>query len=163
MNRDRSFLARYSELRYNECVEKGRLKRIEPGQRATDLMQRSANELGHARRSLERSDWSEALEAAYYAMTHAAEAALDAHGVQRTNFFSLCLGVWYWLVRADAIDEQTLLDLDAAKSSVDILRSRSQSPRVPSRDARLLVDVAEQFLFAVRQHINVVGGTASDG
>jgi len=108
--------------RFEDCLKKGRLKRVEASAETV------AGELRTALQELERSRvryangaWSESLMQGYFAAYRAARAALLASGYRDTNLFGLCAGLEHTLVEPGRLPGDEIRRLCDAKDRKDIV------------------------------------------
>jgi len=119
---------------FDDCVAKGRLKKIEPD------AERVAKELDTAREELERArscylggNWDEAATQAYFALYRCARAAVNSKGYRDTNLFGLCAAVQKLFVDADELPRDTVRQIRDGKDVKDAVYDGHRANRGQAR------------------------------
>jgi uncharacterized protein (UPF0332 family) len=107
---------------FEDCVAKGRLKKIEPDiERVAHELETAKEELSRARTAFALRRWDETATQAYFAMSRCARAAINARGYRDTNLYGLCVGLQALFVDAGDLAEQTVKQLRDAKDLKDLV------------------------------------------
>lgn len=129
--------------RFEDCLRKGRLKKVEASaENVTEEMRVALQELERSRVRLSNGAWNESLIQGYFAAYRAARAVLLAQGYRDTNLYGLRAGLDHFLVEPQRLAAEEVQRLNDAKDQKDL---------VYAGDARASVDEArEMVLWASR-------------
>ncbi|MFC1572393.1 hypothetical protein ACFL6M_02230 [Candidatus Eisenbacteria bacterium] len=128
---------------FEDCLKKGRLKKIEPdAERVAGELDTAKEELERARSSYMNRNWDEAATQACFAMLRCARAAINSRGYRDTNLYGLCIGLQELLVEGGELSANVVKEIRTAKDIKDAVYS---GHRASYRDARQLLQWA-QFL-----------------
>lgn len=140
---------------FEDCLAKGRLKKIEPD------AERVAAELATAKEELERAracyiggNWDEAATQAYFAMYRCARAAINSRGYRDTNLYGLCVGLQRLFVEPEDLPESVVKQIREAK---DIKDAVYDGHRASPQGARNLLQWAQTFAKGVFSRISLPG------
>lgn len=108
--------------RFEDCLEKGRLKRAEPtAEFVGDSIRRALEELARGRSRYAGGAWDDALLQGFFAAYRAAQAALRARGYRDTNLYGLCIGLQNLFVEPGNLDAGSVDRLREAKDQKDLV------------------------------------------
>jgi uncharacterized protein (UPF0332 family) len=129
---------------FDDCVAKGRLKKVEPD------AEKIAAELDTAREELARAvscytggNWGEAAMQAYFALYRSARAAIYSQGYRDTNLYGLCAAVRRLFVETEKAPERIIDQIRDAKDIKDLVYDGGRAAR---RDARQVLGWAQAFV-----------------
>ncbi len=107
---------------FDDCVAKGRLKKVEPDiERVARELATAQDELQRARTSFAANRWDETVTQSYFAMSRCARAAINARGYRDTNLYGLCVGLQALFVDKGDLPENTVKQIREAKDLKDLV------------------------------------------
>jgi uncharacterized protein (UPF0332 family) len=128
---------------FDDCIKKGRIKKIEPDiERVARELETARGELERGRTAYLKGNWTETVTQAYFAMSRCSRAAVNARGYRDTNLFGLCSALQRLLVDTEELPANTVKRLREAKDLKDMA---FENHRASPRDARRLLDWAQTF------------------
>jgi uncharacterized protein (UPF0332 family) len=140
---------------FEDCVGKGRLKKIEPD---AELV---ARELGTAQEELERAQscwasgrWGDVVTQSYFAMSRCARAAIRSRGYRDTNLYGLCVGLQKLCIEPGELPPAVVKQIREAK---DIKDAVYEGHRSSPHDAKRLFQWAHGLAKAVFEQLALPG------
>jgi uncharacterized protein (UPF0332 family) len=136
---------------YQECLEKGRLRKYPPAvELAPAELEQAAMDLSAARQSQDQGSHKWASIQAYYAMFHAARALVYAAGLRERSHHCLQYALRELYVKTKRLDVRIVEALQLAK----VLRENADYyGRFSPESAGQLINDAEEFLAAAQKLI----------
>lgn len=108
--------------RFEDCLKKGRLKRVESTpDLVADAIRKALAELERGRSRHANAAWDDALMQGFFAAYRAAQAALRARGYRDTNMYGLCIGLEHLFVEPGLLDATSVERLREAKDQKDLV------------------------------------------
>jgi uncharacterized protein (UPF0332 family) len=122
---------------FQDCLNKGRLKEIEPNAEVVSSeLETALDEIERARNGYENGNWNETASQSYFALFRCARAAIKSKGYKETNLYGLCAAVQKLFVDEDLLPAMIIKQIKRAK---DIKDAVYNDHRVSHRDARELL------------------------
>jgi uncharacterized protein (UPF0332 family) len=128
---------------FEDCLRKGRLKKVEPDQDAIrrEIVE-AGEELARAKACLGAKRHEDGLVQGYFAMFRSAKALLRSKGYKDTNMYSLLAGLRKLYVEPGDLDPLVIRVLSAAKEQKDLVH---EGARCSMEDARAVLASSEAF------------------
>jgi uncharacterized protein (UPF0332 family) len=124
--------------RFDDCLAKGRLKKIESEpEKAAQELRSSIEELERSRVRYGGGNWADASTQGYFAIYRAARAALYSRGYRDTNLYGLCAGLQRLFVDTEEMPAESIDMLKDAKEIKDVIYEGGRSSRHESRQVLL--------------------------
>ncbi len=133
---------------FDDCVKKGRLKKIETdAERVAQELSTAQEEIEQGRAYYEKGNWGGVVVQAYFAMSHGARGALASQGFRDTNFYALCVGIQQLFVEPGDLQPDTVKEIRTSKEIKDgVYNRRKVTPEEARRSlASALVFVHDIF------------------
>jgi len=132
---------------FEDCVKKGRLKKIEPDiERAARELETAKDELERGRHAYTHGRWEDVVTQSYFAMHRCARAAVSSRGYRDTNLYGLLAALEHLFVEPGQLPEGTGKRISEAK---DIKDSVYNGGRASIREARPMLLLAQNMAKAV--------------
>lgn len=132
---------------FEDCLKKGRLKKIEPDiERAARELETAKGELERGRQAYAHGRWEDVVTQSYFAMHRCARAAINSRGYRDTNLYGLLAGLEELFVKTEQLPEGTGKRISEAKDVKDTVYNGG---RASIRDARPMLLLAQNLAKAV--------------
>lgn len=129
---------------FDDCLNKGRLRAVEPDpDTIMSEMLVAREELGRARSRSNERRYEDCLVQSYFAMFRAAKALLRKRGYKDTNLYSLLVGLRKLYVETGDLEAHHVSMLSSGKEQKDLVY---EGARCSPRDTRALLRNSEVFL-----------------
>lgn len=133
---------------FNECLRKGRLRKIQDAERLiTKELATAKEDLSVAKEGLKSNRWKWSTIQAYYAMFHAARALLYSHGYSEHSHYCLRIAVEALFVQKGLLD---IRFIDALQAGKTMRENADYEAEFSEMGARKLVKVAGEFFRAAQ-------------
>jgi uncharacterized protein (UPF0332 family) len=145
---------------FEDCLAKGRLKKIEPDiEKVAHELATAKEELERARSSIASGNWNDTAMQSYFAMTRCARAAINARGYRDTNLYGLEVGLKRLFVETGELPDTIGKQIRDAKDVKDaVYNGRRATPD----EARRLLGWMQTFAKAVFARLALPGFDAEE-
>lgn len=145
---------------FDDCLTKGRLKKIEPDVNLVAReLQTAKEEMERARTSCASGNWNDTAMQSYFVLTRCARAAIHARGYKDTNLYGLQVALEHLFIEPGELDRAITRQIRDAKDVKDaVYNGRRASPY----EARTMLGAAQEFARFVFTRLALPGFSGDD-
>jgi uncharacterized protein (UPF0332 family) len=132
---------------FQDCINKGRVKQIEPDVNlAAKELETAREELQRARAGFSAGRWDETVTQGYFALHRCARAAIASHGYKDTNLYGLLVALEHLFVTPGLLPPATTRQIRQAK---DVKDSVYDNRRATFHEARQVLQWSQDLAKAI--------------
>jgi uncharacterized protein (UPF0332 family) len=140
---------------FEDCLKKGRLKKIEPDiERAAKELETAKGEIERGRQAYVHGRWEDVVTQSYFAMHRCARAAINSRGYRDTNLYGLLAGLEHLFVESGQLPKGTGKRISEAKDLKDTVYNGG---RASIREARPMLLLAQNLVKATFEMLKLPG------